>query len=74
MSAYQFSNRQRQLLEELRTKTPDEIRIEIKNGQEALFNKRYQIRTEQVENVSEMKDLRRKVARLKTVLKEKLEA
>ena len=56
---------------ELRGKTVDELIAAYKKTAEAVFNKRFQTEIEQIGNPSELRELRRDIARIKTVLREK---
>ena len=56
---------------DLRAKSADELLVSLKDRQEALFNKRFQTEVEQIGNPSEIRKLRREIARIKTVLCEK---
>ena len=57
--------------EELRDKTPDQLREELVNLKKEQFNLRFQAATGQLENPARMKSVRRNVARVLTVLNEK---
>jgi len=57
--------------QELRDKTPDQLREELVNLKKEQFNLRFQAATGQIENPARMKTVRRDVARVKTVLNEK---
>ncbi len=56
---------------ELRAKTPDQLREELANLKKEAFNLRFQQATGQLENTARMRAVRRDVARVKTVLNEK---
>ena len=56
---------------ELRDKTPDQLRDELANLKKEAFNLRFQQATNQLENTARMRQVRRDVARVKTVLNEK---
>ena len=56
---------------ELREKTPDQLRDELTNLKKEAFNLRFQQATNQLENTARMRQVRRDVARVKTVLNEK---
>jgi len=56
---------------ELRDLTPDEIQARMKEHQEELFNLRFQLATGQIENVGRIRTVRRNIARLKTVQRER---
>lgn len=57
--------------QELRDKTPDELREELSNLKKEAFNLRFQQATGQLENTARMRSVKRDVARVKTVLTQK---
>lgn len=59
---------------ELREKTPDQLRDELTNLKKEAFNLRFQQATNQMENTSRMRTVRRDAARVKTILNEKAAA
>ena len=60
--------------QELRDKTPDQLREDLASLKKEAFNLRFQQATGQLENTARMKTVRRDVARVKTVLTEKANA
>jgi large subunit ribosomal protein L29 len=56
---------------ELRNKSADELKQELLSLRKAQFGLRMQLATQQATNVSEVRKLRRDVARVKTILTEK---
>jgi large subunit ribosomal protein L29 len=56
---------------ELRQRSVNELEKELISLQKARFGHRMQVATQQATNVSESRKLRRDVARVKTVLREK---
>ncbi len=56
---------------ELRGKTPDQLREELANLKKEAFNLRFQGATNQLENTARVKTVRRDAARVKTILNEK---
>ncbi len=60
--------------QELRDKTPDQLREELANLKKEQFNLRFQQATGQLENTAAMRAARRKAARVKTILNEKAAA
>jgi len=56
---------------ELRAKTGDELSKELIELLKAQFGLRMQLATQQLGNTSQMKKVRRDIARVRTVLKEK---
>ncbi len=59
---------------ELREKTPDQLRDELTSLKKEAFNLRFQQATSQLENTARMRKVRRDTARVKTVLNEKAAA
>ena len=60
--------------EELRDKTPDQLREELENLKKESFNLRFQSATGQLENTARKRVVRRDAARVKTILNEKAQA
>ena len=56
---------------DLRGKTPDELRDELVNLKKEAFNLRFQGATNQLENTARVRQVRRDVARVNTILNEK---
>ena len=56
---------------ELRDKTPDQLREEVANLKKESFNLRFQAATGALENPARMGQVRRNTARVKTILNEK---
>lgn len=59
---------------ELRDKTPDQLREELANLKKESFNLRFQQATGQLENPAQIRVARRAAARVKTILNEKANA
>jgi large subunit ribosomal protein L29 len=59
---------------ELRELSADELRQRLREFQEELFNLRFQLATGQIENVGRIRTVRRDIARLKTVQRQKAAA
>ncbi len=57
--------------QELKAKTPDELRDALVALKKEAFNLRFQQATNQLENTARMRAVRRDVARVKTVLNAK---
>jgi len=57
--------------QELRDKTPDQLREQLASLKKEAFNLRFQQATGAMENTARMRGVRRDVARVKTVLNEK---
>ena len=56
---------------ELRGKNPDELQKELEALLRAQFGLRMQLATQQLANTSQLKKVRRDIARVRTILKEK---
>jgi large subunit ribosomal protein L29 len=56
---------------EFRNMTTAEIEQKINSFKEELFNLRFQMATGQLDNPAQIRDLRKKIARAKTVLRER---
>ena len=54
--------------EELRGKTPDELRTQLLELKKEAFNLRFQRASGQLENTSRVRQVRRDIARIKTIL------
>ncbi|WP_116133198.1 50S ribosomal protein L29 [Tropicimonas sp. IMCC34043] len=59
---------------ELRDKTPDQLRDQLASLKKEAFNLRFQKATGATENTARVRQVRRDVARVKTVLNEKAAA
>jgi large subunit ribosomal protein L29 len=57
--------------QELRNKTPDQLRDELTSLKKEAFNLRFQQATGQMENTARIRSVRRDAARVKTVLNQK---
>ena len=55
-------------LEDLRKKTNEELSEELVAAKKELFNLRFQNATNQLDNTSRIKEVKRNIARIKTVL------
>jgi large subunit ribosomal protein L29 len=60
--------------QELRDKTPDQLRDQLASLKKEAFNLRFQKATGQLENTSRMQVVRRDAARVKTILNQKAAA
>jgi large subunit ribosomal protein L29 len=56
---------------EFRTLPDDELAARIEGAKEELFNLRFQLATGQLDNPARMRELRREVARIATVIRER---
>ena len=61
-------------LEELRKKSAEELAKELTDAKKELFNLRFQNATNQLENTGEIKNVKKNIARIQTVMVEKKEA
>ncbi len=55
-------------IDDLRTKTPAELNSELVAAKKELFNLRFQNATNQLDNTSRIREVRRNIARIQTVL------
>lgn len=60
--------------EELRGKSPDELKDSLRELRKEAFNLRFQRASGQLENTARMRTVRRDIARIKTVLAERAQA
>ncbi|MDE6435242.1 MAG: 50S ribosomal protein L29 [Lachnospiraceae bacterium] len=60
--------------EDLRSKNIDELNAELVAAKKELFNLRFQNATNQLENTSRIKEVRRNIARIQSVMTEKANA
>lgn len=56
---------------ELRAKTPEELKVELESLLKAHFSLRMQVALQQFTKNSELKKVRRSIARVRTILREK---
>ncbi|MCQ2512265.1 MAG: 50S ribosomal protein L29 [Lachnospiraceae bacterium] len=61
-------------LEDLRTKSAADLNAELVAAKKELFNLRFQNATNQLENTGRIKEVRRNIARIQTVISEKANA
>ncbi len=59
------------LAKELRDLTDAELQVRVKDLKEELFNLRFQLATGQLDNPLRIKGVKRDIARVKTVLRER---
>ena len=57
--------------EELRDKTVEELNAEVAELNQEMFNLKFQLHTGHLENTSRIPQVRKEIARIKTVLEEK---
>ena len=56
---------------EIRELTTAEIEVKVKSLKEELFNLRFQLATGQLENTARIRAVRKAIARMKTVIRER---
>ena len=61
-------------VEDLRTKSAAELKDELVAAKKELFNLRFQNATNQLDNTSRIKEVRKNIARIQTVIVEKANA
>ena len=61
----------KEYIDELRNKSVDELSTDLVAAKKELFNLKFQNATNQIENTSRIKDVRRNIARIHTVMAEK---
>ena len=60
--------------DELKAKSLDELSMDLVAAKKELFNLKFQNATNQLENTSRIKEVRRNIARIQTVMAEKANA
>ena len=60
--------------EDLQAKTTEELQAALVDAKKELFNLRFQNATNQLDNTSRIKDVRRNIARIQTVISQKSKA
>ena len=55
-------------IDDLKTKSEDELKVELESLKKEAFNLRFQQATGQLENTARVRQVRRSVARVKTIL------
>ena len=60
--------------EDLQSKTAEELQQQLVDAKKELFNLRFQNATNQLDNTSRIKDVRRNIARIQTVITQKSKA
>ena len=61
-------------VEELKNKSANELNEELEAAKKELFNLRFQNATNQLDNTSRIKEVRKNIARIQTVITEKANA
>lgn len=64
----------KEYIKDLKAKSVEELNTELVNAKKELFNLRFQNATNQLENTSRIKDVRKNIARIQTVITEKAKA
>jgi large subunit ribosomal protein L29 len=64
----------KEFVEELKTKSIDELNSDLVDAKKELFNLKFQNATNQLENTGRIKEVRRNIARIQTVIAEKANA
>ncbi|MDO4317254.1 MAG: 50S ribosomal protein L29 [Lachnospiraceae bacterium] len=64
----------KKFVEELKTKSAAELNEELVAAKKELFNLRFQNATNQLDNTSRIKEVRKNIARIQTVISEKASA
>ena len=57
-------------LDELRDKTADELQADLVSAKKELFNLRFQNATNQLDNTARIKEVRKNIARIQTIITE----
>jgi large subunit ribosomal protein L29 len=58
-------------VKEIRDMTDDELKLKLNSLKEELFNLRFQVATGQLDNPMRIKDVRRNIARILTIIRER---
>ena len=61
-------------LESLREKTSDELSVELVSAKKELFNLRFQNATNQLDNTARIREVRKNIARIQTVITQQKKA
>ena len=64
----------KEYLDELKTKSVEELGADLVTAKKELFNLKFQNATNQLENTSRIKEVRRNIARIQTLITEKSNA
>ena len=56
---------------EIRAKSSEELEAELQNQKENLFNLKFRNRLAQIEDNSQIKKIRRSIARMRTIIRER---
>ena len=61
-------------LEDLRTQSAEELSAQLTEAKKELFNLRFQNATNQLDNTGRIKEVRKNIARIQTIITEKANA
>lgn len=61
-------------IEEMKPKSMEELSIELVSAKKELFNLRFQNATNQLDNTARIKEVRRNIARIQTIITQKVNA
>ena len=61
----------KEFIEELKSKSVDELNTELVDAKKELFNLKFQNATNQLDNTSRIKEVRKNIAKIQTVITEK---
>ncbi len=64
----------KEYIQDLRSKSVEELNAELVAAKKELFNLRFQNATNQLENTSRIKEVRHNIARIQTIVSEKANA
>ena len=64
----------KQFMEDLKNKSVEELNADLVAAKKELFNLRFQNATNQLDNTSRIKEVRRNIARIQTVISEQARA
>ncbi len=56
--------------QEIRALSPEELKRQLQEAYRELFNLRFRMATRQLENHNEIRNVRKRIARMKTILRE----
>lgn len=57
-------------LQELRTSSPQELKVKLTDLKSELFNLRFQLATGQLENPMRIREVKKSIAQIKTIIRE----
>ena len=71
MSLYNIKGLVEVRIQEIRAQSSEELRKQLEESYQELFNLRFRLATKQLVNQHEIRNVRRRVARIKTILRER---